>query len=243
MEVSIKNLEVSVSGKKIIDSLNLELKGNEVHVIMGPNGSGKTTLSHAIAGSPFYKVEGEIMINGNNISSIPPDERARRGVFLSFQSPPFIEGITVLQLIKKAYFRLNGIEDNNILEYKKLRNKIGLALEFLSLSEDFLKREINKNFSGGEKKKAEMLQMLVLEPFFIILDEIDSGLDVDSLRIVARAINKMKSKERVFLVITHYNRILKHISPDFVHVMMNGNIIKSGGKELADYIEENGYKF
>lgn len=243
IKISIKGLKVKVEDKEIIKGLNLDLNGGEIHAIMGPNGSGKTTLSNALAGHPYYEAEGEVLLNGENLLELSPDERAKKGIFLSFQAPPFLEGITVLQLIKKSYFKIKEIAENDINEYKAFREKLDEATSFLGLGEEFLKREVNKNFSGGEKKKSEMLQMLMLEPKFIILDEVDSGLDVDALRTVSKAINKLRSPERTFLIITHYNRILKHISPDYVHVMMKGELIKSGGKDLAELIEEKGYNF
>ncbi len=218
------------------------MKGGELHAIMGPNGSGKTTLSYAIAGHPLYNSRGSVKIDNEELLDLSADERALKGVFLSFQNPPYLEGITVIQLLKKSYFKLNGIPDNSLNEFIKLKKSVKDALHVLKLPEDFLKREVNKNFSGGEKKKMEILQMLVLRPRFVILDEIDSGLDVDSLKIVADAINSFRSNDRVFLVITHYNRILKHLNTTRVHIMKNGSIVRSGDADLALEIEEKGYE-
>ena len=240
--IKIENLRVYAGEKEIVKGVDLNINKGEVHAIMGANGSGKTTLSYAIAGHPFYRAEGKVLLEKENLLELSSDERAKRGVFLSFQSPPFLEGITLLQLIKKAYFSINNIEENNIQEFTKLRKKVDEALEILNLDKEFIKREVNKNFSGGEKKKAEMLQMLVLKPKFAIIDEVDSGLDVDALKLVGKAINALRG-ETSFLIITHYNRILKHVIPDKVHVMLNGKIIKTGGKELAEYVEEKGYSF
>ncbi len=241
--LEVKNLKAYVGEKQIIKGVDLTIKEGEVHAIMGPNGSGKTTLSYVLAGHPSYRGEGEANLYGENLLELSPEERARKGVFLSFQNPPFLEGITVLQLLKKAYFRVNGIEDNNIEEYKKMREKVSEGLKLLGLGEEFLKREVNKNFSGGEKKKAEMLQMLVLDPKLAIIDEVDSGLDVDALKAVGKAIRLMKDRGKMILIITHYNRILHHVEPNFVHVMKEGKIVRSGGKELANEIEEKGYSF
>ena len=239
--IRIKGLRVFADGKEIVKGIDLGIKYGEVHAIMGPNGSGKSTLSYALAGHPSYDVEGVVEIDGVDIMNLSTDKRAALGVFLSFQHPPFIEGVKVIQLLKKAYFTLHNIQDHDFKRFDELMDEVRRALELLRLDESFLTREVNKNFSGGEKKKAEMLQMLVLKPKFFVIDEVDSGLDVDALKIVARAINSLRDNKRAFLIITHYNRILEYVEPTHVHVMKDGKIVKSGGKELAVLVEQQGY--
>jgi Fe-S cluster assembly ATP-binding protein len=241
MKAEVNNIYVSVGDKQIVKGISFAMQGGEMHIIMGPNGSGKSTLSSAIAGHPSYKVNGQVNLNGHNILDMSPDERAKRGVFLSFQNPPAIEGVSILQLLKKAYVARHGLDERNISIYKDLNDKLSKALDILGLDKSFISREINKNFSGGEKKKVEILTMLIMEPSLAIIDEVDSGLDVDALKTVSKAINSLKSQGRAFLIITHYNRILKYVDPTHVHIMKDGKIIREGGKELALEIEEKGY--
>jgi Fe-S cluster assembly ATP-binding protein len=239
--IEINDLHVYVDNKEVIKGINLKIKNGTTLAVMGPNGSGKTSLSYALAGHPSYNVKGEIMFKGKNIIDLKPEERAKLGIFLSFQSPPFLEGVTVQQLLKKAYVSRFSLDEQDINIYRALNEEINKALEILNLSRDFLKREVNKNFSGGEKKKTEMLQMLILKPDLAIIDEIDSGLDVDSLKAVANAINNLKDKNRIFIIITHYNRILNYVKPNKVIVIKDGKIAKSDGPKLAAEIEKKGY--
>ncbi|AWM13580.1 Fe-S cluster assembly ATPase SufC [Flavobacterium sp. NRK F10] len=240
--LSIKNLHASVEDKEILKGIDLEVKAGEVHAIMGPNGAGKSTLSSIIAGNENYEVtEGEIILDGEDISELAPEERAHKGIFLSFQYPVEIPGVSVTNFIKTAINegrKAKGMEEmpaNEML--KKIREKS----ELLEMDKKFLSRSLNEGFSGGEKKRNEIFQMAMLEPKVAILDETDSGLDIDALRIVANGVNKLKSPENAVVVITHYQRLLDYIVPDFVHVLMDGKIVKSGTKELALELEEKGY--
>ncbi len=240
--LSIKNLHASVEDKEILKGIDLEVKAGEVHAIMGPNGAGKSTLSSIIAGNENYEVtEGEIILDGEDISELAPEERAHKGIFLSFQYPVEIPGVSVTNFIKTAINegrKAKGLEEmpaNEML--KKIREKS----ELLEMDKKFLSRSLNEGFSGGEKKRNEIFQMAMLEPKVAILDETDSGLDIDALRIVANGVNKLKSPENAVVVITHYQRLLDYIVPDFVHVLMDGKIVKSGTKELALELEEKGY--
>lgn len=240
--LTIKNLHASVEDKEILKGINLEVKAGEVHAIMGPNGAGKSTLSSIIAGNENYEVtEGEIILDGEDIAELAPEERAHAGVFLSFQYPVEIPGVSVTNFIKTAINesrKAKGLEEmpaNEML--KKIREKS----ELLEMDKKFLSRSLNEGFSGGEKKRNEIFQMAMLEPKVAILDETDSGLDIDALRIVANGVNKLKSADNAVVVITHYQRLLDYIVPDFVHVLMDGKIVKSGGKELALELEEKGY--
>lgn len=240
--ITIKNLHASVEGKEILKGINLEIKAGEVHAIMGPNGSGKSTLSNVLAGREDYEVtEGEVLFNGKNLLEMAPEDRAREGVFLAFQYPVEIPGVSNINFLKTAI--------NEIREYKGLPNmeaKDFLALvkekqKLVELDVKLANRSVNEGFSGGEKKRNEIFQMAMLNPSFCILDETDSGLDIDALKIVANGVNKLKSNDNAFLVITHYQRLLDYIVPDFVHVLYNGKIVKSGTKELALELEEKGY--
>lgn len=240
--LTIKNLHASVEDKEILKGINLEVKAGEVHAIMGPNGAGKSTLSSIIAGNENYEVtEGEIILDGEDIAELAPEERAHAGVFLSFQYPVEIPGVSVTNFIKTAINesrKAKGLEEmpaNEML--KKIREKS----ELLEMDKKFLSRSLNEGFSGGEKKRNEIFQMAMLEPKVAILDETDSGLDIDALRIVANGVNKLKSADNAVVVITHYQRLLDYIVPDFVHVLMDGKIVKSGGKELALELEKKGY--
>jgi Fe-S cluster assembly ATP-binding protein len=240
--LSIKNLHASVEDKEILKGINLEIKAGEVHAIMGPNGSGKSTLSAVIAGNENYEVtDGTVELNGEDLAELAPEERAHKGVFLSFQYPVEIPGVSVTNFIKTAINekrKANGQEEMPANEMLKL---IREKSELLEMDRKFLSRSLNEGFSGGEKKRNEIFQMAMLEPKIAILDETDSGLDIDALRIVANGVNKLKNENNAVLVITHYQRLLDYIIPDFVHVLMDGKIVKSGGKELAYELEEKGY--
>ncbi len=240
--LSIKNLHASVEDKEILKGINLEIKAGEVHAIMGPNGAGKSTLSSIIAGNENYEVsEGEIILEGVDISELAPEERAHKGVFLSFQYPVEIPGVSVTNFIKTAINesrKARGEEDMPANEMLKL---IREKSELLEMDRKFLSRSLNEGFSGGEKKRNEIFQMAMLEPKLAILDETDSGLDIDALRIVANGVNKLKNEKNAVLVITHYQRLLDYIVPDFVHVLMDGKIVKSGDASLALELEEKGY--
>ncbi len=240
--LSVKDLHAGIEEKEILRGINLEIKAGEVHAIMGPNGSGKSTLASVIAGKEEYEVsKGDINLNGESILEMDPEERAHEGVFLSFQYPVEIPGVSVTNFIKTAINqtrKARGQEDMPASEMLKL---IKEKAELLEIDRKFLSRSLNVGFSGGEKKRNEIFQMAMLEPKLAILDETDSGLDIDALRIVANGVNKLKSKDNAVLVITHYQRLLEYIVPDYVHVLMNGKIVRSGGKELALELEEKGY--
>jgi Fe-S cluster assembly ATP-binding protein len=240
--LKINNLYASIEGKSILKGVNLEVKPGEVHAIMGPNGSGKSTLASVIAGREEYEVtEGNILFEGEDIEELAAEERAHKGVFLSFQYPIEIPGVSVTNFMKTAINetrKAKGLEDMPAKDMLKL---IREKSELLEIDRKFLSRSLNEGFSGGEKKRNEIFQMAMLEPKLAILDETDSGLDIDALRIVANGVNKLKSKDNAVVVITHYQRLLEYIVPDFVHVLYNGRIVKSGGKELAHELEEKGY--
>lgn len=240
--LKINNLHASVDGKAILRGINLEVKPGEVHAIMGPNGSGKSTLASVIAGKEDYEVEeGEILLENENIDELAAEERAHKGIFLSFQYPVEIPGVSVTNFMKTAINetrKARGLEDMPANEMLKL---IKEKSELLEIDRKFLSRSLNEGFSGGEKKRNEIFQMAMLEPKLAILDETDSGLDIDALRIVANGVNKLKSKDNAVIVITHYQRLLDYIVPDFVHVLYEGRIVKSGTKELAHELEERGY--
>jgi len=240
--LKINNLHASVEDKAILKGINLEVKAGEVHAIMGPNGSGKSTLASVISGKEEYEVQdGDIFLEGENINELAPEERAHKGVFLSFQYPVEIPGVSVTNFIKTAINenrKAKGLED---MPAKDMLGMIREKSELLEIDRKFLSRSLNEGFSGGEKKRNEIFQMAMLEPKLAILDETDSGLDIDALRIVANGVNKLKSKDNAVILITHYQRLLDYIVPDFVHVLYNGKIVKSGGKELAHELEEKGY--
>ncbi len=244
MLLQLKDLHIEIKGKEIIHGLNLEVNKGEVHAIMGPNGTGKSTLALAIAGKEGYEVtSGEILYNGQVINEMPPEERARMGIFLGFQYPVEIPGVSLTNFMRTAI--------NEIREYRELPQMS--AGEFLKMMEEkkqlveihskLTSRSVNEGFSGGEKKKNEIFQMAMLEPSLAVLDETDSGLDIDALKIVANGVNKLKTPENATIVITHYQRLLQYIVPDFVHVLFDGKIVKSGGKELAMELEEKGYEW
>src|SRR5690606_34583786 len=240
--LQIKNLHASVEEKEILKGINLEVKAREVHAIMGPNGAGKSTLSSVIAGNESFDVtEGEIILDGEDLGDLAPEERAHKGVFMSFQYPVEIPGVSVTNFIKTAINenrKANGLEEMPANEMLKL---IKEKSELLEIDRKFLSRSLNGGFSGGEKKRNEIFQMAMLNPKIAILDETDSGLDIDALRIVANGVNKLKSENNAVIVITHYQRLLDYIVPDFVHVLHDGKIVKTGGKELALELEEKGY--
>ncbi len=236
----IRGLKASVEGKEILKGIDLEVKGGEVHAIMGPNGTGKSTLASAIMGHPKYEVTaGEVTLDGENILEMEVDERARAGLFLCMQYPSEITGVTNADFLRSAINARLG-EGNEISLIKFIR-KMEEKMKELEMNPEFAHRYLNEGFSGGEKKRNEILQMSMLEPKIAILDEVDSGLDIDALKIVAEGVNRMRGPERGFLIITHYQRLLNYIKPDFVHVMMQGRIVKSGGPELAERLEAEGY--
>lgn len=240
--LKINNLHASVEDKEILKGINLEIKAGEVHAIMGPNGSGKSTLSSVVAGKEDYEVtEGEIFLEGEDIGELAPEERAHKGIFLSFQYPVEIPGVTVTNFIKTAINETRKAKGQDEMPANEMLKLIREKSEMLEIDRKFLSRSLNEGFSGGEKKRNEIFQMAMLEPKLAILDETDSGLDIDALRIVANGVNKLKNENNAVLVITHYQRLLDYIVPDFVHVLMDGKIVKTGGKELALELEEKGY--
>ncbi|MCA0201702.1 MAG: Fe-S cluster assembly ATPase SufC [Proteobacteria bacterium] len=240
--LEIKNLHVSVGGKKILNGISLALNAGEVHAIMGPNGTGKSTLSNVIAGRDGYDVtEGQVLLDGQDILAMEADERARAGVFLAFQYPVEIPGVTTSAFLKTAINakrRAEGKPEIDAMEFLKL---VKAKQKLLSMPDDMIKRALNVGFSGGEKKRAEVLQMTLLEPRVAILDETDSGLDIDALKIVSEGVNTLRGPDRTFLIITHYQRLLNYIVPDHVHVLVGGRVVASGGKELAEQLEAEGY--
>ncbi|MBI4141023.1 Fe-S cluster assembly ATPase SufC [Candidatus Woesearchaeota archaeon] len=237
--LKIDDLHVEVEGKEILSGINLEVKKGEVVALMGPNGSGKSTLSFALMGHPKYRItKGRIILNGEDITLASPDERARKGLFLSFQYPAEISGITFANFLRSAMNARNPDKKIQVFDFLKLLKE---KMKQLSMPEKFAERYLNEGFSGGEKKRAEILQLLLLQPKIAILDETDSGLDIDSLKIVADGVNSVK-KDMGVIVITHYQRLLNYIVPDVIHIIHKGKIIKTGGKELALELEENGYK-
>ncbi|MDB5592856.1 Fe-S cluster assembly ATPase SufC [Enterovirga sp.] len=240
--IEINNLVVQIEDNRILNGLNLKVADGEVAAIMGPNGSGKSTLSYVIAGRQDYEVlDGEILLDGRNLLEMEPDQRAAAGVFLAFQYPLEIPGVGTMTFLKAALNAQRRARGEPELTTPELIKRVNAAGAKLEINRDFLKRALNVGFSGGEKKRMEILQMALLEPKFCILDETDSGLDIDALRIVSEGVNALRSADRSFLVITHYQRLLNHIVPDTVHVMADGRIVKTGGKELALELEKNGY--
>ncbi|MED4603862.1 Fe-S cluster assembly ATPase SufC [Paenibacillus validus] len=236
----IEGLKAAIEGKEILKGLSLEIKGGEVHAIMGPNGTGKSTLASTLMGHPKYEVTaGSVVLDGEDVLEMATDERARAGLFLAMQYPSEITGVTNADFLRSA-INARREEGSEISLIKFIRLMEGKMKE-LEMNPEFMHRYLNEGFSGGEKKRNEILQMLMLDPRIVILDEIDSGLDIDALRIVANGVNAMRSEDRGFLIITHYQRLLNYIKPDFVHVMMQGRIVKSGGPELAERLENEGY--
>ena len=241
--LEVKNLHVQIGGKPILDGLNLTVEAGEVAALMGPNGSGKSTLSYVIAGKPDYEVtSGEALLDGENILELSPDERAAKGLFLAFQYPVEIPGVATMTFLKatmNAQRRARALKEMTTPDFMR---EVRAAADRLKIDQEMLRRPLNVGFSGGEKKRMEILQMALLQPRLAILDETDSGLDIDALRIVADGVNALRDKDRAFLVITHYQRLLDHIRPDTVHVMAKGRIVKTGGPELAEELERNGYR-
>ena len=240
--LEIKNLHANIDGKEILKGINLKINVGEVHAIMGPNGSGKSTLAQVLAGREEYEVtKGEVIYNGKNLLELSPEDRAREGLFLAFQYPIELPGVSNTNLLKTALNEIRkyrGLEQVDAMEFLSL---IKEKTKLVELDQHLLSRSVNEGFSGGEKKRNEIFQMAVLEPKLAILDETDSGLDIDALKIVANGVNSLKSKENSVIVVTHYQRLLNYIIPDFVHVLYNGKIVKSGGKELAFELEDKGY--
>lgn len=242
MLLEIKDLHAGIDGKEILKGLNLTVNAGEVHAIMGPNGSGKSTLSKVLAGHPSYEVsKGEVLYSGKDLLELEPDERAREGIFLAFQYPVEVPGVSNAQFLRLAYnekMKHLGEEELDPLEFNDYLKEKAKIVE---MSSEFFKRSVNEGFSGGEKKRNEILQMAVLNPTLAILDETDSGLDIDALRIVAEGVNKLRSADNAIILVTHYQRLLNYIVPDFVHVLADGKVVKEGGKELALELEEKGY--
>jgi Fe-S cluster assembly ATP-binding protein len=240
--LEIRNLHAAIGGNEILKGINLTVKKGEIHAIMGPNGSGKSTLAKVLAGHPAYEVtEGEVLYEGKNLLELSPDERARGGVFMAFQYPIEVPGVSNAQFLRLAYNERRkhlGEEELDPLEFKDLLKERAKIVE---MDASFMQRSVNDGFSGGEKKRNEILQMAVLEPKLAILDETDSGLDIDALRVVAEGVNKLQNSENAIIVVTHYQRLLNYIVPHFVHVLANGRIAREGGKELALELEEKGY--
>jgi Fe-S cluster assembly ATP-binding protein len=240
--LSIKNLHASIGDKEILKGINLEVKAGEIHAIMGPNGAGKSTLSAIIAGNENYEVtEGEILLEGEDIADLAPEERAHKGVFLSFQYPVEIPGVSVTNFIRTSINETRKANNLEEMPANEMLKVIREKSELLEIDRKFLSRSLNEGFSGGEKKRNEIFQMAMLDPKLAILDETDSGLDIDALRIVANGVNKLKSDQNAIIVITHYQRLLDYIVPDFVHVLYNGKIVTSGDASLALELEEKGY--
>jgi Fe-S cluster assembly ATP-binding protein len=240
--LEVKNLKVRVEEREILHGLTLTVNRGEVHAIMGPNGSGKSTLSHVIAGKPGYEViDGEVLFEGEDLLAMEPDQRAAKGVFLAFQYPVEIPGVATMNFLRTALNAQRKARGEGELSTPDFLKKVREVCTRLNIPQDMLKRGVNVGFSGGEKKRNEVLQMALFEPSLCILDEMDSGLDIDALRIAADGVNALRSDGRGFVVITHYQRLLNYIVPDVVHVMSNGRVVKSGGKELALELEESGY--
>jgi Fe-S cluster assembly ATP-binding protein len=244
MLLEIKDLHASIEGKEILKGINLSVNEGEIHAIMGPNGSGKSTLAQVLAGREEYKVtKGEVFFKGKNLLELAPEDRAREGIFLAFQYPVEIPGVSNTNMLKTAINEIRkykGEEEYDAMEFLQM---IKSKMKLVELEQTLLSRAVNEGYSGGEKKRNEIFQMAVLEPKLAILDETDSGLDIDALRIVANGVNMLKSSDKAIIVVTHYQRLLNYIIPDFVHVLYKGKIVKSGGKELALELEEKGYDF
>ena len=242
--LEIKNLHVKADGKEILRGINLKINGGEVHSIMGPNGSGKSTLAQVLAGREFYEVtDGEVIYQGNDLLGMAPEDRARQGIFLAFQYPVEIPGVSNTYFLRAALNALRkerGEEEVDAMDFLALVRE---KMKLLGIDDSLISRPVNEGFSGGEKKRNEIFQMAVLEPKLAILDETDSGLDIDALKVAADGVNRLRSPERAFIVVTHYQRLLSYIVPDAVHVLYEGRIVKSGGKELALELEEKGYSW
>ena len=240
--LEIKNLEVSINSKQILKGLNLNIKPGEVHAIMGPNGSGKSTLANVLSGKNGYEISGKLNFKGESLNDIPVEVRAQKGLFLAFQYPLEIPGVNTNNFLKTSLNSVRKARGEKELDTLAFLKMVKEKTSELGIDEKILSRQLNVGFSGGEKKKNEILQMKILDPYFSILDETDSGLDIDALKTVAKGVNSSRSKEKSFLVITHYQRLLDYIKPDFVHVLSDGKIIKTGCGELAEELEKTGYK-
>ena len=240
--LSVTNLDVAVNGDMILNELNLQVQAGEVHAIMGPNGSGKSTLANVLAGHPGYEVTaGSVIYEGQDLLQMDPEERARRGVFLAFQYPVEIPGVSNVYLLKAAVNEIRKHRGESELDAVKFLKLVREKLKLVDMKEEFLHRAVNEGFSGGEKKRNEIFQMAMLEPKLAILDETDSGLDIDALKVVAQGVNELRDASRSIVLVTHYQRLLDYIVPDYVHVLAGGRVLKSGGKELALELEEHGY--
>ena len=240
--LDIKDLHVSVEGKPILKGLSLTVNKGENHAIMGPNGSGKSTLANTLMGHPKYVVDkGDLLIDGENIVKLSPDKRAKKGLFLAFQYPHEVSGVSVFNFLRSSFNSISATPDSKPLSIIAFRKYLREKMEILGIEESFVKRYLNEGFSGGEKKKSEILQMAVLKPKIAVLDETDSGLDIDALKIVSEAVNTMSGPDLGILLITHYQRILKYVKPEFVHVLIDGKIVKSGSMSLAEELENKGY--
>jgi len=242
--LKIKKLSAGIDGKKIINNINLNINSGELHVIMGTNGTGKSTLGNILSGKENYQIDnGDIIYKGESIINLPPEERAYRGIFMSFQYPVAIPGVNTMHFLRTAVNSIRKSQNKEEIEPAEFIKIFKEKLKLIDLKEEFAKRSVNDGFSGGEKKRFEIIQMLLLNPELIILDETDSGLDIDALKIVANGINGFRNKKKSFILITHYNRILKYLNPDYIHVMLDGTIAKSGDKSLALELEEKGYEW
>ena len=240
--LSVTNLDVAVNGDMILNELNLQVQAGEVHAIMGPNGSGKSTLANVLAGHPGYEVTaGSVIYKGQDLLQMEPEERARQGVFLAFQYPVEIPGVSNVYMLKAAVNQIRKHRGENELDAVKFLKLVREKMKLVEMKEEFLHRSVNEGFSGGEKKRNEIFQMAMLEPELAILDETDSGLDIDALKVVAQGVNELRDASRSIVMVTHYQRLLDYIVPDYVHVLAGGRVLKSGGKELALELEEHGY--
>jgi len=240
--LEIKNLKVSVDKKDILKGLNISIKPGEIHAIMGPNGSGKSTLANVLSGRNGYKISGELKYQGKNLEEIPVEERAQKGIFLAFQYPTEIPGVNTTNFLKTSLNKIRKSQGKKELDTLSFLKMMKEKSSELGMDEKMMSRQLNVGFSGGEKKKNEILQMKILDPSLVILDETDSGLDIDALKVVADGVNTSRNKNKSFLIITHYQRLLNYINPDFVHVLADGKIVKSGKMELAEELEKKGYK-
>jgi Fe-S cluster assembly ATP-binding protein len=241
-DLEIQNLHVEVEGKQILKGVNLAVSQGEIHALMGPNGSGKSTLANTIMGAPGFEVtEGKVLFRGQDVTAQEPDERARLGLFMAFQYPSAIPGVSVVNFLRTAINAQRRGRGEDPINLKDFRKQLEQQMDLLRVDREFTKRYLNEGFSGGEKKRCEILQMAILKPLVAVMDETDSGLDIDALHTVADAVNKMRSPELGVLIITHYQRILGYITPDFVHIMLDGRIVEEGGAELATQLEQKGY--